>query len=99
HAFGGAFDGRRTRQANDAMLGSGVDGKLRRTGDAGDGGDIDNGALDAFLAMLALQSRDLVFQRKEHAEKIDVEDAARHVRWRLRQLHEIMDDAGIVDGD
>ena len=60
YPLAGIFDRRRARQPDDAMLGGGVDRQLRRAGEAGDRGDVDDGAALAAFAELALHLRDLM---------------------------------------
>ena len=51
------------------------------------------------LAVLPLHLRQLMLHGVEHAHQVDVDDAARLLRRHLRQAHEALRDAGIVDGD
>ena len=48
---------------------------------------------------LPLHLRDLVLHGIEDAEQVDLQHPARLVGGDLRQAHEALDDAGIVDGD
>jgi len=98
-ALGRVFGRGRARQPDHAVLGGGVDGQLRRAGDAGHGRDVDDLAALAALAELPLHGGKLVLQRVEDAHQVGVDDAAGDVGGRLRQLRHVVHDAGIVDRD
>jgi hypothetical protein len=88
------FESGAFREPDDAVLRGSVRRQEGRTGDPGDGRNIEN-----YAASLPLHLHKLMLHGVKNRDKIDSENALEGARVDFGKFSVEMDDAGIVDGD